>query len=193
MKVSRPDWSGRTVVCIASGPSLTPEDVALVQASGHPTIVTNTTFRLAPWADVVFGMDANWWRQYVAEVKGSCTGRLMCTSHAVRSLGVEALYACPWFPNFGAGNSGMAIIRLALAGKAQKIVLLGYDCQKTEGKMHWHGDHPKGLGNGASLKRWPKHFEHVARDAKNASCLVLNASRVTALKCFERAELESAL
>ena len=34
-------WRGQTVVCLASGPSLTADDVEAVRLSGHPAIVVN--------------------------------------------------------------------------------------------------------------------------------------------------------
>lgn len=187
----RPSWDGRTVVCIASGPSLTAEDCETARASGHPTVVTNTTFRIAPWADIVFGMDLEWWRQYGKEVEATCTGRRISTSHAARAFGAESLHNSTWFPQ--ALNSGAAIIGMAIAAKAAKVVLLGYDCQKTGGKSHWHPDHGGRLGNAGSLKRWPRHFEHLAKDARRADCQVLNATRETALTCFPRVALELAL
>jgi hypothetical protein len=176
---------------MASGPSLTPEDCETVRQSGHPSVVTNTTFRLAPWADVVFGMDVNWWREYHREVEAICSGRKLSTSHAARAYGAESLWQCGWFPN--TLNSGQAAITLAMVSGAEKIVLLGYDCQKTGGKSHHHGDHPNSLGNAGSLKRWPRHFEIMARDAQRDGVVVLNATRETALKCFPRVSLESAL
>lgn len=187
MKVERPDWSGRTVVCIASGPSLTGEDCETVKQSGHPTVVTNNTYQLAPWADVIFGMDLNWWKRHGAAVS-ACPGRKMSTSHAARAYGAESLWNVHWFPQ--ALNSGQAIIGLALASGASKIVLLGYDCQKTDGKTHWHGDHEKGLGNAGSIKLWPRHFE---KTSKQARADILNASRATALTCFRRVELKDEL
>lgn len=191
MTVDRPDWRGRTVVCIASGPSVTPEDCALVQASGLPVIVTNTTFRLCPWADVVFGMDSRWWLEHVEEVKRVCAGRLMSVSPLVAKLGVETTHGCGWFQGFG--NSGTCAIALAVAGRAARLVLLGYDCQKTGGRVHWHGDHPKGMSNAKSLAIWPKRFEAVAAHAKRNGVPVVNASRATALTCFPRGGLEGEL
>lgn len=187
----RPDWPGRTVVCLASGPSLTAEDVALVKAAGHPVIVTNTTFRLAPWADVVFGMDAAWWRVHGDEVSRACIGRKMSSSHAARAYGAESVWQAPWLQQ--AHNSGAATINIAVAAGASKVVLLGFDCQKTGGKTHHHGDHPSGLGNVASMKTWPKIFAAVAKDAKLRGCIVLNATRETALTCFDRGVLEDVI
>jgi len=187
---ARPEWPG-TVVCIASGPSLTAEDCETVRESKHPVIVTNTTFRLAPWADIVFGMDMAWWKLYGKEVAEVCTGRKMSSSHAARAYGAESVWNCPWFPQ--AQNSGQAILGLAMASGASKVVMLGYDCQKTGGKTHFFGDHPKQIGNAASIKKWPRHFEHLAKDARSKSVLIVNATRETALTCFERVPLEQAL
>ena len=65
------------------------------------------------------------------------------------------------------------------------MILLGYDCKVTD-KTHWHGDHPAGMSNVTSIKRWPSQFRSVAKDAERQGVLVLNASRDTALKCFAR-------
>jgi hypothetical protein len=191
VKVSKPDWKGRTVVCIASGPSLTAEDCEAVRRSGHPVIVVNTTFKLCPWADVLFGYDAKWWAEYHEEVKRVFKGRLISYAQSVRHLGVETTWNAPWFHNFS--NSGASAIGLAVAGGASKVLLLGYDCQKTGGKVHWHGDHPAPLGNAKSMSRWPAHFQNVAIYANQQKVAVVNVSRETALKCFERQTLEQAL
>lgn len=191
MKIARPDWNGRTVVCIASGPSLTAEDCELVRASGHPVIVTNTTFKMCPWADVLFAFDRKWWTEYHEEVKSVFKGRMISSSQVVTKYGVESVFGANWFTSFV--NSGACAISLAISGKAQKIVLLGFDCQKTGGKVHWHGDHPKNLSNAISMKRWPKQFELVSRRADAAKIPVVNASRATALTCFQRGDLAEAL
>ncbi len=191
LEATRPDWSGKTVVCIASGPSLTPEDCAVVQTYAHPVIVTNTSFRLCPWADVLFAFDSRWWTMYHPEVKASFKGRLISHSRAVCDLGVETTWNAAWFNNHG--NSGACAIALAVAGGASKVVLIGFDCQATGGQVHWHGDHPKGLTNAASMKRWPSQFKAVAQDAHKQGVKVINASRQTALNCFKRQALEAAL
>jgi hypothetical protein len=190
VQATRPDWSGRTVVCIASGPSLTEEDCETVRKSGHTTIVTNTTFRLAPWADVLFGFDSRWWRSHPEALEFA--GRKISASRIAGNLGIETVFCSNWFRAFG--NSGACAISLAVAGGAAKIVLLGFDCSiAPDGKRHWHGDHPKELSNCQSLSAWPKRFAMAAAEAKKAGVPVLNASRRTALTCFDRAELESAL
>lgn len=185
-------WKGRTVVCIASGPSLTPEDCALVRASALPAIVTNTTFRLCPWAAVLLAFDCKWWREYRREVEKTFDGERIACSPGALSFGVPVISRRDtWFQAFG--NSGTAAISLAAVGGASRIVLLGYDCQKTGGRTHWHGDHPPMLGNARSIRNWPTQFKNVARYASGKGARVINCTRQTALACFDRGALEEAL
>lgn len=56
---------GETVVCIASGPSLTPEICGRIReaqiAGKCRVIVVNSSCTLAPWADVLFFTDSGWY------------------------------------------------------------------------------------------------------------------------------------
>lgn len=60
-----PLFAGQTVVCIASGPSLTQgicERVREAQLAGKcKVIVVNSSCVLAPWADVLFFTDSGWY------------------------------------------------------------------------------------------------------------------------------------
>lgn len=89
------------------------------------------------------------------------------------------------------GNSGAACIAMAAQAGAKRIIMLGYDCQKTGGKAHWHGDHPRQLGNANSINRWIPKFQELAKDHRHVE--IINCSRATALECFPRMELEDAL
>jgi hypothetical protein len=184
-------WKGRTVVCIASGPSLTEDDCEAARQSGHPAIVTNTTFKRCLWADVLFAFDGAWLKCYRTEFQETFEGEVVTYSQLGKMLGAQPLHSQPWFRNFG--NSGVNAISLAVATGAKRVVMLGYDCQRTDGKVHWHGDHPRPLGNAGSMVKWPKHFERVAKYAKEKGVEVVNASRQTALTCFPRMMLEDAL
>lgn len=185
-----PDWRGRTVVCIASGPSLTAEDCAAVRESGHPTIVTNTTFRLCPWADALYGFDPAWWNLYIAEVRATFAGRLF-TQYLHPRRGVECARLSPKFWSFG--NSGACAGALAIAAGSRRIVLLAYDCGFTAGRSHHHGDHPPELRNCDTLPRWPGQFARLAGWSARRGAVIVNASRVSALDCFPRLPLEQAL
>lgn len=183
-------WRGRTVACIASGPSLTAEDCELVRAAGLPTIVVNTSFRLAPWADILYAMDAAWWEAYHAELsevfRGQRWGYVRAPKYGVTPT-KDKIYPS------GTGNSGSYAISLAVVCKPIQVLLLGYDCQFSEGRKHWHPDHPGRMSNAGSIKRWPYQFSLVAKYAESRGVRVVNCSRSTALGCFERMTLEEAL
>ena len=69
--------------------------------------------------------------------------------------------------------------------------MLGFDCQHTGGQAHWHGNHPRGLANARQIDRWPDLFKSLRNDHPDAE--IINASRVTALDCFPRANIEELL
>lgn len=179
-------------ICLASGPSLTAADVETVRQWRYANedgivVVTNTTFRLAPWADVLFGMDAPWWRAHLDEVRGVFSGRLVTSSGLWRSLGIESgreIWPEKWV-NYA--NSGANAIGVALCMDVERIALLGYDCRAVSGQLHWHGNHPKGLGNAGSLLKWPYQFEQVAKRSGRAR--IVNCTPGSALKVWPQQPL----
>lgn len=179
-------------VCLASGPSLTVEDVEAVRqwrqgAEDRLVVVANSTFRAAPWADALFAMDTQWWMRHREEVDRVFRGAKYTTSSIWLTVGATKLPKP--FKHFF--NSGAAAISLAERLGATRIALLGYDCQHApDGRTHWHGSHPDGLGDAATIKRWPERFEQLA---KTLRVPVVNCSRQTALKCFERGDIETFL
>lgn len=183
------DWAGFTVVCMASGPSLTREDALLVQnwresAENRRVIVTNTTFKMAPWADVLFAMDSRWWLKHGREAEAEFAGERLTVARGA-SPGAKKV-DLPF-----SGNSGACSIMLSKVRGASRVILLGYDCQYTGGKRHWHGDHPKGLGNCVSLPHFPGQFEQLLRYIGGLD--VVNASRATVLDLWPRKPLEECL
>lgn len=183
-----------TIVCIASGPSLSADDCAHVQAwraaaPGRGVIVVNTSFRAAPWADVLYAMDNAWWTRHRIEVRQLFRGRCFARW---RSMGPDVHAVGAGISQRLQPNSGAAAIELAAHWGARRIVLLGYDCQRTDGRAHWHGDHPKGLGNAGSLPKWPAMFRKVAQ-ALSGRVEIVNGTRQTALRDWPRLPLEEAL
>jgi hypothetical protein len=178
-------WSGETCFVLASGPSLTEDDVNLVK--GRRTIVTNTTFRIAPHADALFFYDIKWYEKYRDELK--TFGGYKVTISAASGPDVIRLRN-----GFSAlGNSGAGAIALAVYTGCKKVILLGADCQHTNNETHWHGNHPPGLGNAMSFRKWPAQFERAKKKADENGCVVLNASRVSVLDCFEKVNLEDVI
>lgn len=208
----RDRWKGAEVVCIASGPSLTETDCCLVaawQAARHPkqpqrrVIVVNTSYLLAPRADVLYAADRLWWDRYESEVSaarwpGFVGERWSLSLEANDRYGVRLVshQQGEGLANdriYTGGNGGYQAVQLAALFGASRIILLGYDLQKTRGRSHWHGDHPLPLGNGTAHKEWAKRLDWLAPKLAAAGISVLNASRETALTKYPRVNLEEVL
>ena len=127
-------------------------------------------------------MDRVWWNAYGKEA--SSFEGMKCTP-------VTGIAGTKRVNTMGAKNSGAGAITLAVMFGARRIILLGYDCQHTGGKAHWHSDHPKGLGNAGSVDKWPAQFREIAQ--KFSTVDIVNCTRQTALTCFKRTDLESEL
>lgn len=189
-------WPGETVVCVASGPSLTREDVESVR--GHArVIVVNTSYQLAPWADALWATDAQWWQWHPEAV--ACAGLKFSLGLGgtlpqgvgrLRNDGYTGLCLDPSGIRNGR-NGGYAAVNLSVHLGASRIVLLGYDMQPSEGREHWHPEHPIPLSN--QYTSWRRHFETLVEPLRRAGVTVLNASRRTALECFPVVSLEQAL
>jgi hypothetical protein len=155
-------------------------------------VVTNTTFRLCPWADALFAFDLKWWRAYHCEVMATFQGQ--CFSGSLVAANRERVTCAsvqPWFRSFR--NSGACAVSLAISGGAARVVLVGFDADAIGGRTHWHGDHPRKLGNLQSISDWPRMFGQLAKYAKDKAVDVVNASRHTRLDCFPRGVLEDSL
>jgi hypothetical protein len=199
--VSWPNWHGRTVACIASGPSLTRQDCDAVRAAGLPTIaVNNAGLDMAPWALVHHACDSRWWN---AHPQALAHDRLKTCLVGKPPAGVVKL---PYVSGGGlddrpdhlrAGkNSGYQALHLAAANfGAARVILLGYDMQHTGGQVHYHGRHPAPLRNpdAGDMPAWAAHFDAVAPELASRGVEVVNCSRATAITGFRRAALEDVL
>jgi hypothetical protein len=193
------DWTGQTAVVIATGPSLTADDCAVVRDSGARVIAVNLAFRMAPFADVCFMGDYLAVKTYDHEVpktmsKWACVPmakdqfkwNFMRASNGV-GLGPKGMI-------FNGGNSGYGAINLAYQFGAAKIVLLGFDMQKGEkGERHCHPDHPRNMTQNQPFDQWLPRFEPLAAGLKAAGIEVVNCTRRTALTAFRQGDLKEEL
>lgn len=180
--------------CLASGPSLNAGDVELIRqwrsGGDRIVVVVNTTYQLAPWADVLYAMDNQWWNLHIASVSSVFPGMCVTCAQTYRKHGL--IYAQARWPGWQpCGNSGAGAVWLAAAMGARRIGLLGYDVQRTQGAAHWHGDHPKPLRNALTLPNWAYQFKQLAKRTSHLE--ITNCSRETALTVFPRATLKDYL
>lgn len=190
-----------TYVCIASGPSLTREQVDMIP-DGTNVICVNDNYRIYPKCNHVFAADGKWWRYYyndvLSTVSNSC--RLHTSYKATprwdrvenwKTHNVEALIGSN-DALFHGGSSGIMAIELARVLGATKIILLGYDCKTSNGKVHWFGNHPDGFSNAGALMRWPSEFEKLQNAYVKLGIDLVNCSLDTALK-IRKSRLEDEL
>ena len=191
-------WPDSTVVCIGGGPSLTPEDVDACRGRAR-VIAVNDAVRLATWADALMASDEKWWRYHngVPEFSGwkfsLQPGAARFGVQVLKNTGQSGLELSPWGLRSG-WNSGAAAINLAVHFGAAKILLLGYDMQRTPGKpSHWFGEHPAQIRATSPYETFRAMFETMVEPLATLGVRVVNCSRATALDCFPKAGLEEAL
>lgn len=198
-------WPGSTIACLATGPSLTQEDCDYLRGKVH-AIAINDAHRLAPWAEILYSSDRNWWPHYkgvpsFAGVKygiGSSVGKNNKFAgypdiKVLRNTGYEGLERDPSGLRNGS-NSGFAAINLAVHFGASRILLLGYNMSYPAGKAHFFGNHPSGLSQ--SEARYPsfrKRFDSIVEPLKSLGIEVINCTEQTSLRAFPVKRLRDVL
>ena len=190
----QPVWKGQTVAVLGSGPSMSKKVADSVQHL--PRIVLNTTYQLAPDADYIYASDTAWWHRFPDVF--TCPGVKVSTQAStqihpntpekvliLRNGGRHGFDDRPGYIRPGS-FSGYAALHMAASLGAKQILLYGYDCYGG----HWHGAHPKGLGNPLeqTYRRWLRELESLAPMLKQRGIDVINCTPKSRLKCF-RSEL----
>lgn len=192
-------WPGGTVVCMASGPSLTQDDADYCRGKADGVIVCNTTYQRAPWADVLIASDLRWWNWH----KGAkdFPGLKYATSQHIKWAGVQILKNTgpkgleldPTGLRHGI-NTGYRAINLAVHFGAARILLLGYDMKRGEDEKrleHWHGDHP--IPSRSHYPTFIKYFASLVEPLKEIGVEIVNCTPGSALECFPKADLRDVL
>lgn len=180
-------WPDSPIVCVASGPSLTVEDIARV-AGRAKILAINDAIRLAHQADAHFAAGL-WWLDHpeFAKAPTPLFKFTISTLAANRYKGLDyvptsgptGLHESPDAVRDG-GHSGYAAVNLAAHLAGPRIVLLGYDMQESpQGEHHFKGAQHDGthLAYPARLKVWPG----LAAGLAERGIELVNATRATAL------------
>lgn len=187
-----PLWRGRTVAILASGPSMSQEVADLVHVAGIRAIVINDTYRLAPWSDMLYAADVQWWQQ--AKEASSFRGLKVSVSSVPGVLQLQNTGTEGFEPHLmgirTGGNSGYQAVHIAIHGQAARILLCGFDMSNRAG-LHWHGAHPAPLRNtdDHSYTRWVERFAAL----KNIGPEIINCTPGSAITCFPSMDLNEAL
>ena len=188
---------------VASGPSLTAGQVETVRGRAR-LIVINSSWRLAPWADLLYACDDAWWRSDPEALSFPGVKLTQDERTAERHRGRVARVVSQAAPGLSfedglihtGGNSGFQALNVAVQAGANPILLLGFDMGASPtGKKHWHADHPPGLNNPGDINfaYWRTAFESAVPDLERAGVQVWNCTPGSALDCFTKMTLDEAL
>lgn len=192
-------WEGATVLCVASGPSLTPDQLTRARRVAQHTIVVNDCYLLAPWADVLYWADLKWHKWHAARPEFLAFAGQRCTIlngtqtgdapgvFALRNGGGEGLSTDPKAIKTGS-NSGYQAINIATLSGAKRVILLGYDCKRTGSAMHFFGNHPDGTEPPYALMQ--TRYKTMPPELEKLGVEVVNCTPGSALTMFRTAALE---
>lgn len=159
--------------------------------------------RLAPWADVVYGCDAPWWKSKrglpgFAGVKLAHDTEICATYRDVHKIEVEdhdlLLFDKPGVVGSG-GNSGFQALNIAAQFGATRILLIGFDMHASDG-VHWYGRNVWRDANNPAHRHyahWRDAFTRQAGVLARMGVEVVNGSSDSALLCFEKRDVSATL
>lgn len=193
-----PDWRGHRCVIVAAGPSAKEANLELVRGRAK-TIVINTSWRLAPWADVLYACDCKWWKANKEALSFSglkLTQSQNCDYPDLHWVHVDVGGQISTTPMRigGGGNSGFQACNLALQFGARPLILVGFDMRVDLG-LHWHGPHGAGLNNPNEdrVKKWRRFLDDAAPEFDRLGVKVMNTSLNSALRNYPKLSLDDAL
>jgi len=191
----------KTAVILASGHSLTLEQIEAARLSGHFTIAVNSTYEKALWAHAVYAGDYMWFKLNIAKIRASkFKGKIVTQdSSASAHYGIERVRGTNR-DGLGTtlihlnGNSGVQALNLAFLWGYRRIILLGMDMKLgPKGERHHHPDHAHPAVQNQVFDEWLKKVQKVATDLVAAKCEVLNATPGSAMKCFPMVDWKEVL
>jgi len=215
------DWEGQPAFVIGGGPSVAAQNVESLK--GRNVIVVNSSYEVAPWADLLFFGDYRWWNRHKHIIVRDFPGRIVTTSTSVQHPRVVRIRNArpnrskpgvepPLFLSVSPTavpmrrTSFAPAINIAFLRGANPIVLLGADGKPAaDGTTHHHKPHPwksRVGGYDAKTKRYTEScwdiqrkadMEPLAKDLAAKGIEVLNASPDSGWKMWPIMTLAEAL
>jgi len=202
----------RTIACIATGPSLTQQQVDTARDKGFELFCCNNSIFLAPDAALLYAVNFAWWQWYYHDVKDFPCEKWSTSRQVAEKFGTNwiaekmgyGLSTDPDVIHHGHG-SGFSLVSMAHKKGADRIVLLGYDLKYSkdyDGKArnpgstprHFFGEYPQ------PMQHWPSvhvkdgvHVEllELYRDvAKQGLVEIINCTPDSAIDCFPMCEID---
>ena len=200
-----PEWSGMDVYIIGGGTSVDPELVQRLR--GRPnskTIAVNSSYLIAPWADVLYFADDRWYTREKAERPkelAAFEGRILTTSINVKDIRLEKLKKIAPSAKEGLSRdrgtlaiertSVTACLNICLHENARRIILIGVDNKDgPNGRVHHHDEYPWPRRE-TTWKAKDRQFKFAVDPLKAAGIEVVNASPISALTYWPKISLKA--
>jgi hypothetical protein len=176
---------------------------------GWRVIAVNDVYKLLPYADILYSCDERWWVAHdgaqkfhgerwsshavnlsIADDKIACAKRF--DLHLVHGTDGEGFSIDQRFINYGGGSGGQAV-NLAILKGCRRIVMVGFDGRKVDGRSHFFGEHPAPLANTDD-----ENYKHPVRQYQRAAQLlpdsisIVNATPNSAITAFPMMGLDDA-
>lgn len=206
-----PDWRGSACAIIAPGPSAKQANVLALRRHVPVIAIKECAIDLVPWADVVYGCDAAWWRHRrglpafkglkITWASDTVTLQADIKTIAIRENPKPAapenkyvnIIITDEIGVIGSGhNSGFQALNLAVQFGADRVLLVGFDMRGDHyyGRNNWIG---AGNPDQFQFDRCIRSFTANAPLLRELRVDVVNASPTSALTCFRRSTIEMAL
>ena len=210
-----PEWAGETVAILGGGPSLTPWQAEACRGACR-VIAVNTSYWLAPWADLLYFSDDVWWcwhhggmemsgQSHPGDPRYHAFRGIKAALENARTYGRDP--AARILKNYDTGsglctirdgvytgrNSGYQAINLAVHLGVARILLLGFDMRAVAGRTHWHMAHKRPTAPGDFEKEMLPRFPSLVAPLAERGIEIINCTPGSAIECFPRGRIESAL
>lgn len=179
------NWKDQIAVIVGAGPSASAMPLELARGVAR-VIAINESWRLVPWADILYATDGIWWidNKGVPEFEGR---RFTSSPHAMTELGIDLFMA-------QGATSGTRALYLAERLQANPVLLVGFEMHCDNG-VHWHPPHNGRLRNPGpkEMAIWRADLERVAPGFAERGMRIINCTPTSALTCFPYVNLIEAL
>lgn len=207
-------FRGRTIACLATGPSFSLKQVEVARSKGFTLFGCNNIALDVPDLALLYACNEGWWVHYWEKVRDHTaqkwtTNKVAADKYKLNWIAERdspGLSADPACVHHGHG-SGFTMLNLAYLMGAARIVLLGYDLKYAgdyNGQANYPGSTPRHYFAGGEYPSALRHFPYFSIKngvhvemlklyesvAQQGLVEIINCSPDSALDCFPRVRIE---
>lgn len=188
-------WQDCTCYVIGGGPSAATFDFDRLW--GQKVIAVNDAFHEVPWAQILFFMDRPWFEANIQalakfpHIIATTKGEPFIHSSRVKYIKNAAYDYLPDDPGqtVYANNAGLGATILATKLGVSRIILVGFDMKKVEGRNNYHDRNIKSDVRGSLYNNFYRAWEYRAEQIREKA-EVINACPESRLDFFPRVSHE---